>query len=213
MEPQKIPSWGAPAAGGVKSSPSCHSPQTPSPSPSSFIQGRQQSSNRYQRRSPYHMNTSLSKNDTLDNLKNEDSPKSFQNFSSGNPYQNCGNKFSSDNPYHKNHNGIYQGRNNSTPNTRQFSHSSPVVSNGPQPRFSPHTPSRNHSQNFHTPSPVRFANDSSNNHSNYVKRPYTPRNKGLRNPGGSDNIRDYISHSMLEDPWKDVPATLIMQQN
>uniref|UniRef100_A0A2C9LIC2 M-phase-specific PLK1-interacting protein n=1 Tax=Biomphalaria glabrata TaxID=6526 RepID=A0A2C9LIC2_BIOGL len=208
MEPHRTPSWGAPASGGLNANPL--SPHTPSPQ---YHQGQgKQFSNRFQRPSPY--NPNRSRNGTPDNGHSDDSPKTFQNFSSGNPFQNSCKKFSSDNPYQKSMNRSYQDGNSSSPSIKPFSHSSPLIPGGPHQRFSSNTPSKNfhgHSRNFQTPSPVRFMNDS-NCHSNFAKRPFTPRNRstGLRNPGSSDNIRDYVSPSMIEDPWKDLPATPIV---
>ncbi|CAL1533801.1 unnamed protein product [Lymnaea stagnalis] len=220
MDSSKTPSWGAPASGISQ-----NSQQSPQKNNPYFQSGQPQNFNRHQRQSPYQNNAGRGRNGSPNNFQergdNDTVVKSFQNFSSSNPFNDLGKKFSNENPFQKN---ISPGTDNSFQNRSQYSspnfqqrprfQSSPIHQSGFPPRFSPHTPSKNFntpSRRFQTPSSAGYSNDSASQHFNSSKKPYFQRNKSLNNPGGSDNIQEYIHPSMLEDPWKDLPATPMLQ--
>lgn len=219
MDPSKTPSWGAPASGASQTSQ--QGPRKNNP----FVQsGQPQNINRHQRQSPYQINAGRGKNGSPNNFQergDDTVEKSFLSFSSSNPFNDQGKKFSNENPFHKNisnspGNSFLSRSQYHSPNLSFQQHprfqSSPNQRGFP-PRFSPQTSLKNFntpSRRFETSSSGGYSNSASH-HCNSSKKPFFQRNNSLNNPGGSDNIKDYIHPSMLEDPWKNLPATPMFQ--
>ncbi|CAG5125544.1 unnamed protein product, partial [Candidula unifasciata] len=181
------PSWGAPAS---KSTP--RNDQAQNGNRQNFNRGGQsyhhnQSpvSHNYQRPSPYHPDHRGRGGTFQSGRQNSDNPRfqsPRQNFSPQNPFasQSCS-SFSNDNPYQS--------------KGQAFSPNNPFQRNN-----------QNNSPHFQRPQSSPSSNSPRMNSVPFSPRtPNASRNSSMGNPGGSENIRDYISSSMLEDPWRDLP--------
>ncbi|RUS69281.1 hypothetical protein EGW08_022959 [Elysia chlorotica] len=226
-----MPSWGAPAKGGNVSSPNL--PQSPQNYSASDIKADHP--NKVQRHSPYpnisqsrhgdissggqSLNSEQTQNAAMHNFSSDNPFASQTRFSAHNPFQNTQDSpRGSENPFQRDlPSPIHQRI------PRPGFHPSPLMHTpglrDHQPRFSPRTPS----SNFHTP-PSRFQSQSpqyqtppnrfqsgSNRGFHSARRGFGNRNGSFSNPGGSDDIKKYVNPSMLDDPWKNLPATPLMQ--
>ncbi|GFO14792.1 hypothetical protein PoB_004129700 [Plakobranchus ocellatus] len=229
-----MPSWGAPAKGLNAGSPSPSSPVSDLRRQS--INTYQQSSP-YRTSSSSSCESRLG--DSFSRRLSHSSGQSQSlggatNFSSDNPFQSQA-RFSADNPFHNTSSesllsseNPYSPRDISSPihqHVPRPSFQPSPLGRAPgmrdQPRFSPRTPSsRNFNTQpsfFHSPSPRyqtppnRFQSGFNNRGFNLAKKGFGNRNGSFSNPGGSDDIHKYVNASMLEDPWRDLPATPLTQ--
>ncbi|GFR88809.1 hypothetical protein ElyMa_000778900 [Elysia marginata] len=234
-----MPSWGAPAKGAnITDSKDLQSPGSHH-SFTTDTRGQNRNANRFQRHNPYPNNSPLQNRQDFHSLggllpvpKQIQNTEGVSNFSSDNPFMNQ-TQFSADNPFQnsdplRSSENPYNNRNNPSPiqhgSPRPSFQPSPLIrtprGRGQRPGFSPRTP---YSSNFYTP-PTRFQSPSPRYHtpsnrfqggfprgSSSAKRGFGNRGDSFCNPGGSDDIQKYVNPSMLEDPWKDLPATPFLQ--
>ncbi|BFY97790.1 hypothetical protein BsWGS_00830 [Bradybaena similaris] len=227
----RAPSWGSPASRTTPRSGQPHNGirQNFNHGGQSYCHGQSPAIHNYQRPSPYnreHKTRGANAGGAFQNGRQHNGSPGFQSpgqnfspqnpfasqapsFSSDNPYQSKGQTFSPNNPFSPN-NTIQRNSQNNSPQFQRPQFQSSPLSQTPgmtNHSFSPRTPNTP----FYTPSPRHSSHFRGNSDSS--QRPFNKRNSSMGNPGGSSNIQDYISSSMLEDPWKNLPPKPRLQMH